>query len=131
MKLINLCLVSLFAFSVPLQANTISLDDLYNYQIEKSQLRADRLEKLSANYDRKAKLVESRCNANIKLSWESKVKLSDKFFTNPDKIYISKFRKGAKYCEVHIVYSSGVCITRAENIIENAVSLGPYIHCEN
>jgi hypothetical protein len=32
---------------------------------------------------------------------------------------------------VHVAYSSGVCITRAEDIVENTVSLGNYINCGN
>ncbi|MDC1420609.1 hypothetical protein N8142_01115 [bacterium] len=126
-----LCLVYLLTFPATLQANSISLDDLYNYQVDTSQRRADVLEKMGSDFSNKAKLVESRCNANIKLSYETKIQFSNKFFTSLESIYITRFRRGVGYCEVHIAYSSGVCITRAQDIFENAVSLGSNINCRN
>jgi hypothetical protein len=132
------CFIYLLIVSVPLQANAasgdefdISLDGLYNYQIEAAQRRADRMNKEATSYASKVKRVESGCNANVKLSYESKVKFSNKFVTGLNGIYISRFRKGDGYCEVHVAYSSGVCITRAEDIVENTVSLGNYINCGN
>jgi hypothetical protein len=132
------CFFYLLIFSVPLQVNAasaddfdISLDDLYNYQIDGAQRRADRLNKMATSYDRKVKRVQSGCNSKVKLSYESKVKFSNKFVTGLNDVYISRFRRGDGYCEVHIAYSSGVCITRAEDIVKNTVSLGNYINCEN